>query len=171
MTAGAVALGGRDPLQRNEGADDAGLGYGKTKKAEGGVAIGTNGAADRSDQSAKGNDVFRRLREAREKADYSSGDWMVESFSTAPPKLNYLTSHDVYSRVVYYRILEPLATYDLGTLKLVPHLASSWQMADDNLSLDVQLRRDVTFADGEPMDADDVVYSWQLQMSPSTARQ
>ncbi len=111
-------------------------------------------------------DIFRRVREVEKQPDYATGDWFIEAFSSAPPKLNYLTAQDVYARVVYCRVVEPLAEFDIETLKLTPYLARDWEMAEDGLSMTVHLRRDVIFSDGEPMDADDVVYTWQLNQNP-----
>ncbi|QDU71003.1 Oligopeptide-binding protein AppA precursor [Mucisphaera calidilacus] len=108
------------------------------------------------------NSPFRRLRAVKQRPDYAQGDWLVDAFQSEVPKINELTSGDVYSRVVYTKVLEPLATYDLEKRELVPLLAEGWQMADDGLSVTVRLRRNVTFSNGDPMTADDVVYSFGL---------
>ncbi len=110
--------------------------------------------------------IFRRKWLATQKPDYAEGGTIIQSFGSAPPKLNYLTSHSVYGRVIYTKILEGLAEWDIETLEMVPHLAESWQWSDDLLSLDVKLRTNVVFSDGEPMTADDVVYTWQLKKDP-----
>jgi peptide/nickel transport system substrate-binding protein len=47
--------------------------------------------------------------------------------------------------------------------KLVPWLASSWQRVDSS-TLDVTLRKDVTWHDGTPMSPDDVVYTFRRLM-------
>lgn len=41
-----------------------------------------------------------------------------------------------------------------------PDLAESWEYLDDT-TLELQLRDDVTWADGEPLTADDFVYTWE----------
>ncbi|MEQ9461850.1 MAG: ABC transporter substrate-binding protein [Phycisphaeraceae bacterium] len=105
---------------------------------------------------------FRRLREVKQREDYASGDWLVDAFLSTVPNLNELTAQDVYSRVVYTKVLEPLATYDLETRELVPLLAESWTMAEDGLSAVVRVRRNVTFSNGDPLTADDVVYSFGI---------
>lgn len=111
-------------------------------------------------------DIFRRVRNVKEREDYATGDWIVESFASAPPKLNYFTSHDVYSRVIQSKVLEPLAMWDLGKVEMVPYIAEHWKMSDDGLTLDVTLRRNVTFSDGQPLTADDVVYTWSIVQNP-----
>lgn len=43
-----------------------------------------------------------------------------------------------------------------------PQLAKSWDWSDDGLTLTLHLRDDVTWSDGEPVDADDVLFTWEL---------
>lgn len=111
-------------------------------------------------------DIFRRQKEAMEKnEDYARGDWFVDNLGAPPPKLNELTAHDVYSRVIYSRVMESLAEYDIGKVKVVPLLAESWQTAEDGLSTTFKLRKNVTFSNGEPLTADDVVHTYRLTMN------
>jgi len=131
-------------------------------------AIAPRPAGD-GDAPRTGGTIFRRVRQAQQLPGYAPGDWFVDSFTSAPPKLNYLTAQDVYSRVVYCRVLESLATFDIEKLELVPMLAASWEVADDGLSMTVKLRRDVIFSDGVPMTADDVVHTWSLNKNPDIA--
>ncbi len=124
-----------------------------------------NGSQSGNSPTPTGN-IFRRVREVNKLPDYAPGDVFVDNFSSAPPKLSFLTAHDVYSRQVYSRILEPLAGWDIEKVKMVPYLAKSWSWSEDNLELTVKLREDVTFSDGEPMDADDVIFTWKTLMNP-----
>ncbi|WEG08676.1 ABC transporter substrate-binding protein [Microbacterium horticulturae] len=52
--------------------------------------------------------------------------------------------------------------------KVIPALATSWKQPDD-LTWVFELRKGVTFADGTPFTADDVVYSFQERMKPGAA--
>lgn len=52
--------------------------------------------------------------------------------------------------------------------KLVPDLAKTWQVADDGKTYVVDLREDVTWQDGEPFTATDVVYTLQTIQNPLT---
>lgn len=106
------------------------------------------------------NDVFRRVREVREREDYATGDWLIDWMPSAPPKLNFMTGEDLYHRYAMYKVMESLGGTDFETLETVPYLARGWKVSPDGLSLDVELRTNVTFSDGEPMTADDVVYTW-----------
>ncbi len=46
------------------------------------------------------------------------------------------------------------------------HLVESMEMADDRLSLIYHLRPEAKFSDGEPVRADDFVFSWKIQSDP-----
>lgn len=53
-----------------------------------------------------------------------------------------------------------------GLRSVVPDLASSWEVADDGLSYTFTLREGVTFHDGEPFSADDVVATFNRILDP-----
>jgi peptide/nickel transport system substrate-binding protein len=46
----------------------------------------------------------------------------------------------------------------------IPDLAESWEISADGLVYTIKLRQNVTFHDGQPMTADDVVYTAQLTL-------
>lgn len=47
-----------------------------------------------------------------------------------------------------------------------PALAESWEASEDGTALTFKLRQGVTFHNGEPFNADSVVYSWQTYSQP-----
>jgi len=47
---------------------------------------------------------------------------------------------------------------DTGTLQ--PELATDWSFSDDNLTLTINLHQDATWHDGEPFNADDVIFTF-----------
>jgi peptide/nickel transport system substrate-binding protein len=71
-------------------------------------------------------------------------------------------------QVVSGTIYEALTTIDKD-LRTVPGLAESWQIAADNLTYTFRLRGGVTFHDGKPAEAADVVASLKRVMSSAIA--
>lgn len=68
-------------------------------------------------------------------------------------------------------VFETLTLRDRETGEPQPLLATGWQLADDGLSISIELRDDVTFHTGRPMTADDVKFSFETAAEPSTAAQ
>lgn len=71
------------------------------------------------------------------------------------------------SFVVLDVIYEALVEID-PDLAIQPALAESWEVSDDGLSYDFQLRDDVVFHNGRAMTAEDVVYSFERVMAEET---
>lgn len=63
-------------------------------------------------------------------------------------------------------MLETLADRDPDTLGWRPLIARSWTISDDGLTITFKLRRGVSFSDGKPLTAHDVVFSYDLIMNP-----
>lgn len=59
--------------------------------------------------------------------------------------------------------LEPVADND------VPGLAESWDISPDGKIYTFHLRTNLQWSTGEPITADDVVYSWRRELDPATA--
>lgn len=62
------------------------------------------------------------------------------------------------SYFIYEMTYDTLVTLDLNG-EFQPELAESWEVSDDGLTWTVELVEDATFSDGEPVTADDVVYT------------
>src|SRR6056297_408457 len=71
------------------------------------------------------------------------------------------------SFVVIQNIYDGLVEFD-ADLQVQPALATSWEISDDGLTYDLQLRDDVVFHNGRPMTAEDVVYSFERIMAEET---
>ncbi len=69
--------------------------------------------------------------------------------------LNYMIAGMVY---------EGLLTIHPTTLAYVPVLATHWQISDDRSTYRFRIDPNARWADGEPVVADDVVATWDLQM-------
>src|SRR4030088_1929220 len=71
------------------------------------------------------------------------------------------TSYDVVSAID-----DPMASID-NTGKLVPRLATSWDVASDALTYTFHLRQGVTWQDGQPFTADDVKFTYDSFVNPN----
>lgn len=76
---------------------------------------------------------------------------------------NVLREGELVARMVF----DSLLTVDPQTFDYKPLLASSYRFVD-NRTIEFELRRGVRFHDGEPFDADDVVYTLNLMADPAT---
>lgn len=89
---------------------------------------------------------------------------IVEEPETLNPYITQLvTSFNVLSGV-----MEGLLDYDTNQ-KLQPRLAESHSVSDDGLTYTFKLRKGVTWHDGQPFTAADVVATWQIIMNADFA--
>ncbi|MBN4060941.1 peptide-binding protein, partial [bacterium AH-315-I18] len=114
-------------------------------------------------------DPFARVRAPMHNKDYATGDWVIFPFGQTVSKLTPLISSDVYQSVVAENVMESLAVRDPDTLDWKPMLAKRWTVSDDGLTIIFKLREGVTFSDGEPFTADDIVFSYNWIMNPKVA--
>ncbi len=74
---------------------------------------------------------------------------------------------DAGSSAVIAQLFEPLTAID-PSLTVRPALAERWELTDDGRRIVFQLREDLAFSDGTPLDAEDVVRSWLRVIDPET---
>jgi len=67
-------------------------------------------------------------------------------------------------------LFDTLVELDAATLQPAPSLASSWEVSDDGKVYTFTLREDVFWHDGEPFDADDVVFTFDKFMNDPDSR-
>lgn len=90
-------------------------------------------------------------------------DWNAATMTGDPAVL--LSLSDVYhARMVF----EPFIDAD-DAMQPVPVLAESWESNADGTEWTFRVRQGVTFHDGTPLTADDVVYSFRRLLDPATA--
>jgi ABC-type transport system substrate-binding protein len=85
-----------------------------------------------------------------------------------PPVLQIGVNNQGPTLVVASKIFEGLLTFS-STLEPIPLLAKSWTVSPDNREFVISLQENVTFHDGQPMTADDVVFSimkFHMEVSP-----
>lgn len=66
---------------------------------------------------------------------------------------------------VSFAIYDRLVTFD-ENFDLAPQLAASWSASEDGLTWTFELREDVTFHDGTPLDAEAVAFNVERMMDP-----
>lgn len=111
--------------------------------------------------------IFRRAAKASSSPDYAEGDWLVSAFGVNLKSITPLISQDLYSSTIQSYVLESLLARDSDTLEWQGLIARSWQTSQDGLTFTFQMRGDVVFSDGEPLTADDVVFSYDFIMNPA----
>jgi len=84
-----------------------------------------------------------------------------------PKTLNPLIAADARSREVIGVMQADLVHINRATQEAEPALAKSWKISPDGLSYTLVLRRGLKFSDGHPLDADDVLFSFQVYLDES----
>ena len=92
------------------------------------------------------------------------GGTLVVGQRSEPKTLNPVLAADAPSREVIGRINADLIHINRYTQKTEPALASSWKMSADGRTFTLKLRRGLRFSDGQPFDADDVVFTFQVYL-------
>ena len=64
---------------------------------------------------------------------------------------------------LFLQLFEEQPDFQSGPPTFEPELAASWRWSEDGRTLDIDLRPGVTWDDGVPVTADDVVWTWRLQ--------
>ena len=104
---------------------------------------------------------FTRAPQAQQQPGYTEGDWLIDYFPDNLQSLTPILSSDSYATQVQQRVLDTLITRDPQTLEWLPLVAESWKIGDDGLTIRFKIRPGVSFADGEPLTAEDVAFSLQ----------
>lgn len=87
------------------------------------------------------------------------------NWGSEPPSLDPGLATDVGSSNILLNIMDPLVRLD-DELKPVPSLAESWDVSADGKTVTFHLRGDGRWTNGDPVTADDFVYSWKRTLAP-----
>jgi peptide/nickel transport system substrate-binding protein len=93
-----------------------------------------------------------------------AGGTLVFAQRNEPKTLNPVIAADAASREVIHRLTADLVHINRATQLTEPALAKSWTVSSDGLHYVLDLRRGVRFSDGQPFDADDVMFSFQVYL-------
>lgn len=100
-------------------------------------------------------------------AEPARGDWLVLHSLSDPESLNPLTSNDAGASSVLNWIFPPLVSLEEETLELAPVIAREHpEVSEDKLHYTYRLREDVTFSDGAPLTAEDVLFTIKATLHP-----
>jgi peptide/nickel transport system substrate-binding protein len=88
------------------------------------------------------------------------GGRLVIAASASPRTFNPLFSVDGSSDGIIRLLFASLVNMDWATQEPGPGLAESWSVAPDQKTWTFKLRQGVRWSDGEPLTADDVVFTW-----------
>ena len=66
---------------------------------------------------------------------------------------------------ILVNLYEGLVRYKSGALEVEPALATEWTISDDGTVYEFDLRDDVTFHDGTPLDAEAVVFNFERMLN------
>jgi peptide/nickel transport system substrate-binding protein len=85
---------------------------------------------------------------------------LAEPVTMDPPQIT-----DLNSTRVIKRLFEGLTAQELGTYKIIPGLAQSWDISKDGLTYTFHLRPNVKFHDGTPLTAEAVKFCFDRQLN------
>lgn len=95
------------------------------------------------------------------------GGRLVASLRAEPKTFNPVLAVDNPSLTVIHRLHADLVHINRATQRTEPALAESWSRSADGRRYRLELRRGIRFSDGEPFDADDVVFTFRVHLDPA----
>ncbi|MGZ0076429.1 peptide-binding protein [Methylomonas sp. YC3] len=137
------------------------------RELRGAIASGALAANAPANSTSSGEvaQAFQRAYAASRQPDYAQGDWSVEAFGTNLKTITPLVSSDAYASNLQSYVLESLITRNPDTLEWAGLVAKDWTISEDGLVITFRMREDVNFSDGQPLTADDVVFSFNFIMT------
>lgn len=77
-----------------------------------------------------------------------------------PKTFNPITENETSSSDILLRLFSALTFVDVPTQEIIPSLAESWKVDADNKTWTFKLRKNLRWSDGQPLTADDVVFTY-----------
>jgi peptide/nickel transport system substrate-binding protein len=110
-------------------------------------------------QAATQEDLFHTTSEPGDR-----GGKLVIAQRSEPRTFNPVVAIDQNALGVNARMQADLIHINRATQKTEPALAKSWTVSRDGTQFTLKLRRGLRFSDGQPFNADDVLFSFQLYL-------
>jgi peptide/nickel transport system substrate-binding protein len=99
----------------------------------------------------------------------SRGGNLTASISADPSTFNRIFARSVAEAIATEPLSADLFHVNRCTYELEPSLASGWEVAKDNRTYTIHLRRGLRFSDGSPFTAEDVVFTMTALQDPKNA--
>ena len=94
-------------------------------------------------------------------------DTLVYASDTEPQNISPYHNNVREGVIIARHVFDNLIFHDLATGEYKPQLATSWTWTDPQ-TLDLTIRKGVTFHNGDPLTADDVVFTLNWAVSPDS---
>lgn len=99
------------------------------------------------------------------------GGELTLTLDGSPETFNYYGSLDQNSLSVMLNIFDSLTEPNFITQEMEPQLATDWEIKDDGKTVIFHLREGVEWSDGEPFDAEDVIFTFEnITLNPEVER-
>ena len=98
------------------------------------------------------------------------GGTVTLALGDSPPRFFYYGEISSVSQALTQQMFDSLVEFDLETYELVPGLAASWEVSDEGRTYTFFLREGVTWHDGTPFTAADVVFTYEQIITNPEAR-
>jgi peptide/nickel transport system substrate-binding protein len=96
------------------------------------------------------------------------GGRLVIATRGAPKTFNPITQDEIVSSEITRHLFTAMCGFDKARQEVTPGLAESWKVAPDQKTWTFNLRKGLRWSDGEPLTADDVVFTFQALCSTNS---
>ena len=100
----------------------------------------------------------------------TAGGTVTLALGDSPPRFLYYGEISNVSQTLTQQMFDSLVEFDLENYELVPGLAASWDVTENGTVYTFHLREGVTWHDGVPFSADDVVFTYEQIITNPEAR-
>ena len=87
--------------------------------------------------------------------------------TSEPQSLDPHIATGVPESKILFAVAEGLVSKDPATLEIVPGVAERWDISDDGLSYTFYLRKNARWSNGDPLTAEDFIWSWWRGLQPA----